>query len=526
MPSVIEILRAGTHTASNGRTVTFKPQDLEEIAASYNPSNFRAPLIVSHDTSSVEDKKLADTELAFGFPDRLEVSGDRLHAHFSKIAPDFTKNVREGRLMSVSPSFYLPDSPNNPTPGKLSLRHIAGLGASPPAIKGLAPLELSEMKWSAGEEKTINSQFLIHNSQFDEEGECNISLDFSEVFAPVGRGTVTALTCLRDWLISEKGLETADRVLGNNVIETVRTESERINQLPHIEMVSGTWEQLDKLEGKFADLSARFEEFLTSTSERISNSEFRISNFMEVNFMQHSVGGKLASLIADSDMDMTELAKAGSVTKTKLQAVVDGKGGTFNDSQLKGLATALGVNVADLVEDKEDKKVEMQENEQLVALKKELQLAKLESEKARQMMLEMHSSSKRKDLANFTEALVKEGRLLPAQSGDRVIDFGEGSEELTLVDFMMGLDERQLAFFQDYLATQPVQVDFSERVPPQAPRNGSEIGLMPPAGYAVSEESAQQHQEIVEYCQSNGLNWKDDKDYLQAAQSVLSIHNS
>ena len=42
-----------------------------------------------------------------------------------------------GLYKKVSASFYSPDSKINPEPGKWSLRHVALLGAQPPAIKGL-----------------------------------------------------------------------------------------------------------------------------------------------------------------------------------------------------------------------------------------------------------------------------------------------------------------------------------------------------------------------------------------------------
>ena len=54
-------------------------------------------------------------------------------------------------LLSVSSSLYTPNSAANPYPGKWSLRHIAGLGKEPPAIKGMMPLSLAE--FLAGEQE-------------------------------------------------------------------------------------------------------------------------------------------------------------------------------------------------------------------------------------------------------------------------------------------------------------------------------------------------------------------------------------
>ena len=46
----------------------------------------------------------------------------------------------------MSASFYLPDSPSNPKPGVLYLRHVGFLGAQPPSVKGLKQVSFSEQE--------------------------------------------------------------------------------------------------------------------------------------------------------------------------------------------------------------------------------------------------------------------------------------------------------------------------------------------------------------------------------------------
>jgi hypothetical protein len=140
----IEILRAGRWVSANGSPVDISDEVLDQVVESYDPENFKAPLIVSHSTGGEDDKSLAETELAYGFPSKLKKVGDRVRAVFDNIAPQFTQWNRDGQLLSVSSSLYPPVAASNPTPGKWSLRHIAGLGINPPAIKGLAPLALNE----------------------------------------------------------------------------------------------------------------------------------------------------------------------------------------------------------------------------------------------------------------------------------------------------------------------------------------------------------------------------------------------
>jgi hypothetical protein len=132
----IEIFRAGTHTAANGTTITFSQSDLEEIASGYNPEYHEAPIVLGHP---------ADNAPAYGWVKGLRVAGDRLLATLGDMSTSFVEAVRDKLYKKVSASFYPPESPANPNPGRYSLRHLGFLGAQPPAVKGLSPISLSEM---------------------------------------------------------------------------------------------------------------------------------------------------------------------------------------------------------------------------------------------------------------------------------------------------------------------------------------------------------------------------------------------
>ena len=60
------------------------------------------------------------------------------------VEPQFAEMVATRRFPKRSASFYPPHAPNNPTPGKWYLRHVAFLGAQPPAIAGLKDIQFSE----------------------------------------------------------------------------------------------------------------------------------------------------------------------------------------------------------------------------------------------------------------------------------------------------------------------------------------------------------------------------------------------
>lgn len=124
----VHIFKAGTQTSAQGITREFTKNDLEQIAKSYKPDVHEAPIRIGHDDN--------DKVPAWGWVKGVKVKGDELFAEidFSPLATDYIKN---GLYKKVSASFYSPDSKINPEPGKWSLRHVALLGAQPPAVKGL-----------------------------------------------------------------------------------------------------------------------------------------------------------------------------------------------------------------------------------------------------------------------------------------------------------------------------------------------------------------------------------------------------
>lgn len=135
LPDQIEIFRAGRQIDDAGCTYDFTEADIAAIAAAYNPALREAPLTVGHPASNLP---------AYGWVKGLAPQGAILTMNPHQVEPQFAEMVQAGRFKKRSASFYSPYSPNNPTPGRWYLRHVAFLGAQPPAVAGLKDIQFAE----------------------------------------------------------------------------------------------------------------------------------------------------------------------------------------------------------------------------------------------------------------------------------------------------------------------------------------------------------------------------------------------
>lgn len=191
MPSTnaFKICRPGRHTDAHGTRLPITETDLVECAEAYSPELHEAPLVVGHPKMEAP---------AYGWVESLLVEDGQLLAVPRKVNVDFAEAVNSGAYPKVSASFYLKDAPNNPKPGVLYLRHVGFLGAAAPAIKGLGTVSFSEA----------------------EEGV--LTVEFGEVS---GWSVAAVFRRLRDWLIAEKGLEEADKVLPDYLVKDVELQA-------------------------------------------------------------------------------------------------------------------------------------------------------------------------------------------------------------------------------------------------------------------------------------------------------------
>ena len=133
LPAGIEIFRAGRHIDDAGVAHHFSEADVDGMAASYNPALREAPLTVGHPKDNLP---------AYGWVKSVARNADGvLTIAPHNVEPQFAEMVAARRFPKRSASFYPPLAANNPTPGKWYLRHVAFLGAQPPAIAGLKDIQ-------------------------------------------------------------------------------------------------------------------------------------------------------------------------------------------------------------------------------------------------------------------------------------------------------------------------------------------------------------------------------------------------
>ena len=184
-----EIFKSGKHTSSQGETLAFSDDDLAAIASSYDASLHHAPIVVGHPKQDAP---------AYGWVDGIVVKDGRLVATPADLDTAFSELVKQKRFGKVSAAFYRPEDKGNPTPGQWYLRHVGFLGAQPPAVKGLKPIEFN-----------------------DEGGVTFGEVDFSDIPSWTLSGIARLFRGIRDYLVEKDGLDTADKVISTWDIESI-----------------------------------------------------------------------------------------------------------------------------------------------------------------------------------------------------------------------------------------------------------------------------------------------------------------
>lgn len=175
----IEIFSAGTHTDASGKTREFTTGDLDQIVANHSVEH-PAPAVIGHPKSN---------DPAYGWTGGgLKRVGNKLLALFTQVEPAFEKMVQDGRFRNRSIKIAKGDN-------GFVLQHVGFLGAAPPAVEGLKPIQFSAST--------------VETYEFDWGDGYNLSL--------IARG----MRRLREFFIATYGQEKADVVMPDDDIASL-----------------------------------------------------------------------------------------------------------------------------------------------------------------------------------------------------------------------------------------------------------------------------------------------------------------
>jgi hypothetical protein len=305
LPDGIEIFRAGTRTADNGKVYTITAADVAAAAAAYSPALHEAPLTVGHPESN---------RPAYGWVAGLQADGDVLKTTHRQVEPHFAEMVEAGRFKKRSASFYAPDDPTNPKPGVWYLRHVAWLGAQPPAVKGLKDIEFSEAADAVNFSETVTTT----QEPDDMDKELQAKLDAAELALKAEKDAREKAEQERD--ANAKRATAAEGQVANFGEQTKRQRHDANVSFCESQVKAGTLLPKDKgaavavLDTLGGAEAVEFSE--GDATKKVSPAEF-VKSLIEgskpkVEFGEHAAGNSGTTLAAkgDSDADIDKKAKA------------------------------------------------------------------------------------------------------------------------------------------------------------------------------------------------------------------------
>jgi len=194
----VPIFRGGKQIDSQGREHDGNAL-IDKAVAKFNAAVHEPPACIGHP---------ADNAPAFGWVEGLRTAqGDKgklLLAKFKQVEPNFAGMVQQGLFKKRSAAFY-PDG---------TLRHVAFLGAAPPAVKGLPDMAFSEAAGAVFE-----------------------FADYQTVWA--WESIARLFGKVRDYLIEKEGMEKADQVISayqvQEITDAAAKEKQELQQEAQVE---------------------------------------------------------------------------------------------------------------------------------------------------------------------------------------------------------------------------------------------------------------------------------------------------
>lgn len=460
----IEIFKAGLRRDSDKREKTWTQAELDEICDAYNSVAGNL-----HDAPAISDPGAIvvghDGKISYGWLERAYRDGNTLLGDYRDVDPKFAEGVNIGHFRKRSISLYPRTDPDNPTPGRWNIRHVAYVHV--PAVKGMKDHTFSE-----GEEEESFVEFSEVKPPADAKPEAQTTPSNFEGSAGIG-AIAQVFQAQRDRLIEAKGLEEAEKVFPSFLMETLQAagretyltsdDLQRLREM-HDALLQQVMELRDRCPEKPEPLA----------QPNYTEAEQPVTTEPTPSTSQPAAPDATAALIAELQTLRTEFSefKAGAESeRTAFQKEIEG---------LKIVNSIQSVN------------------------------------------------AERERVSNFVEGLVRDRKVKPTEKDKKIKLLLSASDETT-VNFGEGDDEAvslRQALMDDMAAGEELWSDSplptgKNQAPKGSNGSSSTANFSAPDGFTVDADSARQHEMAVNYCETQGWNWKDSAKYTAALIATL-----
>jgi len=504
----IYFLRKGTHIDSGEELETYTDEDLKEIRDSYSPSIFKSPIVLGHN-EDISALYKNDKAPAYGFVEKLGLDKNGLFADVSLIK-EFEELIdREvPPYKYVSAAIYERDNAFSPVKGKKYLRHIAFLGAQPPAIKSLPePIKLYS------ENGLLNTVELFNNNKIININDMSVKKYMVEDMDSY-RETITLpnpdtsspeeIKSFLDsnafdfltYILTEGEYGYPGEITGFDVMP-----SEENNYLfnPETNSFSGVFydDTSSEVDGYRFEIKKSGEGWFSSYIP-VNQDEEGVDNFSEEEVE-----------MVDAPIEDAEEEEEEVLSPTDESALASGE--------------------IPEVEEEEKEEEEVEEGD----LVSELELMRSESRNLRNEVLKLRNELNEMKMNEYKAYSEKFNSML---SGTNI-----KSEEIASLLFQVDTSSKRLTKAYSEVTTQrPVELlkkvleetlekynnhgiaSYGEFMPEE---EGEEDDLeleTKPVGAVYSEDGIDMHKKVMSYCSKNNLNPKDISQYLEAYKAVCN----
>jgi len=531
---------------ANGQEVVVDEDFIKEIYDSYDPSIHEAPVIIGHDSDGFDE--MPDWVPAYGWVKDLKLKNGSLYA-VVELSEKLKEWLSEKFYKKVSAGLYRKDNPINPTQGQNYLRHLAFLGAAPPAIKGLEQFQFGE-----GKGLIFNSQVI----EFIEESTTEKDMPKGKGYKKdpqLGEMEKEKEVELREGMDDDLELKEGQKMSPEEVDEVSEekepelTEDEKTVDLQESDIEMGGMKDKDIVLQEEEEEEEEEEEDVDLDPATLDSPE-QAQKFLDAN-----AADLIASIIAEGDKGYKgEITRFDPEPTADNNWLFDDEGDVFSGRFIDDSLGEPEIYDFEIIRNDDDsytksfKIVEAEpeevepegalepalEEEEDTTLREDIDpemgeygySSEMEEENKmlRHMLMKMKKEMhmmKSKQNKGFADYLYSEGKITPAMVSqeDLIIFLDNLSDEEGRIQFSEGSgNPSPLSFVKSLLESLPKQINFGE-MPLSANDTGRDLEYDAPVGTMASPEGEILHKKVLSYIDSEGLN--KDKDYVKAYKVVM-----